>query len=124
VYDITNRTSFINTEKWIDEIRTERGNNVIIVLVGNKADLSSKRSVSLDEAQEKAKQLDVLFIETSAKAGINIKKLFRTIASALPGMENISTEEGAEDSDKKDDLQSVELNKAPVYQVNSSYCNC
>ena len=53
--------------------------------MGNKADLSSKRSVSVDEAQEKAKQLDVLFIETSAKAGLNIKKLFRTIASALPG---------------------------------------
>lgn len=43
VYDITNRQSFVNTTKWIDDVRAERGNDVIIVLVGNKTDLSDKR---------------------------------------------------------------------------------
>ena len=38
--------SFQNTRKWIDDVRAERGNDVIIVLVGNKADLSDKRSVT------------------------------------------------------------------------------
>eukprot|EP01091_Cochliopodium_minus_P011800 TRINITY_DN343_c0_g1_i2.p1 TRINITY_DN343_c0_g1~~TRINITY_DN343_c0_g1_i2.p1 ORF type:complete len:216 (-),score=41.08 TRINITY_DN343_c0_g1_i2:89-736(-) len=120
VYDITNRASFISTEKWIDDIRTERGNNVIIVMVGNKADLSSKRSVSVDEAQEKAKQLDVIFIETSAKAGLNIKKLFRTIASALPGMEKSF----ANEDDKTEELQPVSLDKDPNQEVSTSFCNC
>lgn len=45
VYDITNRQSFVNTAKWVDDVRAERGNDVIIVLVGNKTDLSDKRSV-------------------------------------------------------------------------------
>jgi len=36
-------TSFHQTSKWIDDVRTERGNDVIIVLVGNKTDLSDKR---------------------------------------------------------------------------------
>jgi Ras-related protein Rab-6A len=35
----------MSTSKWIDDVRSERGNDVIIVLVGNKADLSDKRSV-------------------------------------------------------------------------------
>lgn len=43
VYDITNRQSFVNTTKWVDDVRAERGNDVIIVLVGNKTDLSDKR---------------------------------------------------------------------------------
>lgn len=37
------RTSFLNTEKWIEDVRAERGNEVIIVLVGNKTDLNDKR---------------------------------------------------------------------------------
>eukprot|EP00158_Paraphelidium_tribonemae_P001689 Partr_v1_DN24686_c0_g1_i1_m59493 putative member RAS oncogene family len=87
VYDVTNRNSFINTSKWIDDVRTERGTDVIIVLVGNKTDLNDKRQVSTEEGEKKAKELDVMFIETSAKAGHNVKLLFRKIAQALPGME-------------------------------------
>jgi len=36
VFDITNRASFLSTSKWIDEVRGERGNDVIIVLVETK----------------------------------------------------------------------------------------
>jgi Ras-related protein Rab-6A len=88
VYDITNRSSFINTAKWIDDVRSERGNDVIMMLVGNKTDLADKRQVSIEEGEAKAKEYDIMFIETSAKAGFNIKALFRKVASALPGIDN------------------------------------
>lgn len=39
----SDRQSFLNTSKWIEEVRTERGSDVIIVLVGNKTDLVDKR---------------------------------------------------------------------------------
>ncbi|XP_033109176.1 ras-related protein Rab-6A isoform X1 [Anneissia japonica] len=87
VYDITNANSFHQTSKWIDDVRTERGSDVIIMLVGNKTDLADKRQVSIDEGEKKAKDLNVLFIETSAKSGYNVKQLFRRVAAALPGME-------------------------------------
>lgn len=35
--------SFQQTTKWIDDVRMERGSDVIIMLVGNKTDLSEKR---------------------------------------------------------------------------------
>lgn len=41
--DHADRQSFLNTSKWIEEVRTERGSDVIIVLVGNKTDLVDKR---------------------------------------------------------------------------------
>ncbi|XP_072034266.1 ras-related protein Rab-6A isoform X1 [Amphiura filiformis] len=87
VYDITNANSFHQTSKWIDDVRSERGTDVIIMLVGNKTDLADKRQVSIDEGERKAKELNVMFIETSAKAGYNVKQLFRRVAAALPGME-------------------------------------
>ncbi|MCL4122702.1 UNVERIFIED_CONTAM: hypothetical protein GTU68_037668 [Idotea baltica] len=66
------------------------------MLVGNKTDLSDKRQVSTEEGERKAKELNVMFIETSAKAGYNVKQLFRRVAAALPGME--STENKKVDS--------------------------
>ncbi|KJR87929.1 Rab family, other [Sporothrix schenckii 1099-18] len=87
VYDISNAKSFQNTRKWIDDVRAERGNDVIIVLVGNKTDLNDKREVTTQQGEEEAKRNNLMFVETSAKLGHNVKQLFRRIAQALPGME-------------------------------------
>lgn len=100
VYDVTNTISFDRTTKWISDVRVERGNEVIIMLVGNKTDLGDKREVSTEEGECKAKELNVMFIETSAKAGYNVKQLFRRVASALPGMER---------TEKQEDMQEVLL---------------
>jgi Ras-related protein Rab-6A len=45
------------------------------------------RQVTLEEATAKATQLNIMFMETSAKAGHNVKSLFKKIAMSLPGME-------------------------------------
>ncbi|KAJ1826903.1 GTPase Ryh1 [Coemansia sp. RSA 2599] len=92
IYDITNRESFSQTSKWIDDVRAERGNDVIIVLVGNKTDLNDSRQVSTEEGEKKARDLNVMFMETSAKAGHNVKALFKKIAQALPGMDASANE--------------------------------
>ncbi len=60
---------------------------MIIVLVGNKTDLNDKREVTTAQGEEEAKKNNLMFIETSAKVGHNVKNLFRRIAQALPGME-------------------------------------
>ena len=76
-YDELMTRASLQTSKWIDDVRTERGSDVIIMLVGNKTDLSDKRQVSTEDGERKAKELNVMFIETSAKAGYNVKQLFR-----------------------------------------------
>ncbi|KJZ79413.1 hypothetical protein HIM_00882 [Hirsutella minnesotensis 3608] len=82
-----NAKSFQNTKKWIDDVRAERGNDVIIVLVGNKTDLNDKREVTTQQGEDEAKKNNLMFMETSAKLGHNVKNLFKRIAQALPGME-------------------------------------
>ena len=96
VYDISNLKSFHNTRKWVDDVRGERGQDVIIVLVGNKTDLGDKREVSSQMGEEEAKKCGALFVETSAKVGANVKGLFRRIAQALPGMEGEGGATGGE----------------------------
>merc|ERR1712129_256387 len=102
VYDITNKTSFLNTHKWIEDVREERGHDVVIMLVANKIDLNDHRQVTKNEGEEKATQLGVMFMETSAKSGENIKGLFRKVATNLPGMEEQSQKEEAQDVNLED----------------------
>uniref|UniRef100_A0A672NVT9 Ras-related protein Rab-6B-like n=1 Tax=Sinocyclocheilus grahami TaxID=75366 RepID=A0A672NVT9_SINGR len=124
VYDITNLNSFQQTSKWIDDVRTERGSDVIIMLVGNKTDLADKRQVSVEAAEKKARELGVMYIETSAKAGYNVESLrnedgplFRRVAAALPGMD--STPEKS-----KEDMIDIKLEKPPELPVTESSCSC
>ena len=102
VYDISNRASFQNTSKWIDDVRAERGNDVIIVLVGNKTDLGDKREVTTEEAEKKASEFNIMFIETSAKAGHNVKPLFKKIAQSLPGMDKDGQQPEQEGANKSE----------------------
>ncbi|KAK3324765.1 ras family-domain-containing protein [Cercophora scortea] len=105
VYDISNAKSFQNTRKWIDDVRAERGNDVIIVLVGNKTDLNDKREVTTQQGEEEAKKNNLMFVETSAKLGHNVKTLFKRIAQALPGMEG--TDAAAQASSQMIDVKTT-----------------
>jgi Ras-related protein Rab-6A len=118
VYDVTNRQSFLNVHRWVDEVRAERGSDVIIALVGNKSDLVDQRQVSIEEGDAKAREMKVMFIETSAKAGFNVKSLMRRIAAALPGVSE--TQNG-----NKEDLVDVNLGgQQPQSSAAASSCAC
>ncbi|KGO75502.1 Small GTPase superfamily, Rab type [Penicillium italicum] len=115
VYDISNAKSFQNTRKWIDDVRGERGNDVIIVLVGNKTDLNDKREVTTAQGEEEAKKNGLMFIETSAKVGHNVKQLFRRIAQALPGMEGEA---------KQGESTMIDVNINPKETTSNDSCAC
>ena len=125
---ILDAKSFQNTRKWVDDVRGERGNDVIIVLVGNKTDLSDKREVTTAQGEEEAKKNNLMFIETSAKVGHNVKNLFRRIAQALPGMDGAENPSATENrggsirrreshqSLNKDTVINVDIKQQPTAQ--------
>jgi Ras-related protein Rab-6A len=132
VYDITNKKTFENTRKWVDDVRGERGNDVIIVLVGNKTDLNDKREVTQAQGEEEAKKNNLMFIETSAKVGHNVKSLFKRIAQALPGMEG-ETQPGQSQSRSSPDMIPrhdancdvvIDVNINPGQAQEQSSCSC
>ena len=128
VYDVTNRASFLNTTKWVEDVRAERGTDVVICLVGNKTDLGNdKRQITTEEGEEKAKKDGLLFMECSAKAGYNVKSLFRKLATSLPGSvdaNNAGNGVGAAGAAGGSNLIDIKLSAAPANLDESSSCGC
>ena len=98
VYDITNANSFHQTSKWIDDVRTERGSDVIIMLVGNKTDLASARAVPTDQAKAFAEENGISFLEASALNSTNVEAAFLQILSEIYRKKAHKEQEAGKDS--------------------------
>lgn len=80
IYDVTDRESFTNVERWLGEIDKHAPINITKVLIGNKSDMIDRRVISTKEGQELAKKHNIKFFETSAKEGTNVNNAFDTLA--------------------------------------------
>ena len=90
MYDITNRVSFENINKWL-YLLSQNVSDKAKILVGSKLDLSEeKRIVTEEEGQNLADKNNMPFYETSSKTGENVEKIFFTLAQNI--YENLSNE--------------------------------
>jgi Ras-related protein Rab-2A len=76
VFDITRRESFRNCVRWVEDVKSNSNKDVILVLVGNKADLAQERMVARNDALKLARDYEMLYIETSAKSQENVERAF------------------------------------------------
>lgn len=76
VYDITKRATFVNVRKWLHELREFGGQDMVIVLVGNKSDLGQSREVDKEEGKGFAEIEGLCFMETSALQNLNVEEAF------------------------------------------------
>jgi len=83
VYDITDKESFDNVRQWLFEIDRYASENVCKLLVGNKSDLANKRAVEFEAAKSFADELNIPFLETSAKNATNVEQAFLTMAAQI-----------------------------------------
>ncbi|BFF97837.1 GL15675 [Drosophila persimilis] len=83
VYDITQEKSFENIKNWIRNIEENASADVEKMLLGNKCELHDKRQVSKERGEQLAIEYGIKFMETSAKASINVEEAFLTLASDI-----------------------------------------
>nr|XP_055032911.1 ras-related protein Rab-37 isoform X4 [Misgurnus anguillicaudatus] len=83
LYDITSRSSFDNTRAWLTEIHEYAQDDVVIMLIGNKTDMSNTRVIRREDGEKLAREFGVIFLETSAKTGLNVDQAFITVAKEL-----------------------------------------
>jgi Ras-related protein Rab-11A len=76
VYDVTRRATFRNVARWVAELRAHADKSIVVVLVGNKADLAARREVEVDEAEAFAEEQGLFFFEASALSGDNVEQAF------------------------------------------------
>ncbi|KIK06613.1 hypothetical protein K443DRAFT_3067 [Laccaria amethystina LaAM-08-1] len=96
VYDVTDNESFTHVKQWLQEIDRYASEGVNKLLVGNKSDLTGKKVVEYSVAKEFADQLNIPFLETSAKNATNVEQAFLTMAKQIKDrMGSSSTPSGA-----------------------------
>ena len=77
-YDISNDKSLERCEYWVAELKNNE-ENCLLFLVGNKMDIP-ERKIELKKVEAFAERHGMVWMETSAKTGENINKLFEKVA--------------------------------------------
>ncbi|OBZ89397.1 Vacuolar protein sorting-associated protein 21 [Choanephora cucurbitarum] len=85
VFDITKSSSFERAKLWVTELKRQGSPHLVIALVGNKLDLDQEsREVPQQEAEEYATEMQLFYVETSARLGTHIEHVFTGIADRIP----------------------------------------
>ncbi|KMZ63146.1 Ras-related protein RABA1f [Zostera marina] len=83
VYDVTRHDTFENVERWLNELRDHTDVNIVIMLVGNKADLRHLRAVTEEDAKDFAEKENTFFMETSALDSTNVEDAFTEVLTQI-----------------------------------------
>ena len=104
IYDVTDQQSFQHIKDWVDKIKEESKEGVIIYLVGNKIDLIDKRIITNADGKKLSEEIKIKYYETSAKDSTGVKEVFENL---VKDMDNFYSEQHQEEMetihiDKKD----------------------
>nr|XP_053641743.1 uncharacterized protein LOC128695259 [Cherax quadricarinatus] len=83
MYDITSEQSFLNVVDWITSVKETAGDEVMIVMLGNKVDLQEHRCISQGMVDKLAKVNNCLTFECSAATGSGVQDVMMHIATLL-----------------------------------------
>ncbi|XP_027701208.1 ras-related protein Rab-8A [Vombatus ursinus] len=118
VYDITNEKSFDNIRNWIRNIEEHASADVEKMILGNKCDVNERRQVSKERGEKLALDYGIKFMETSAKANINVENAFFTLARDIKA----KMDKKLEGNSPQGNNQGVKI--IPDQQRKSSFFRC
>ena len=115
VYDVTLKRSFEQLKEfWVNEIKENAPDNIIIAIAANKSDDYLNQDVKTSEGKELAKSLDAIFVCTSAKLGNGIEQLFK-----LSGEKFLDPNKNISDSYMDKDEIIEQKNKIKIDEIRS-----
>ena len=113
VYDISDKKSFDNIGKWMDDIIEESDNKIPIVLAGNKCDLKQERVITKEVGENIAKQYNLIFFETSCKDGDNVDNCFKELTQQILERKK----------ERKKSIEAKKLEKIKIKKKKKDCCN-
>jgi Ras-related protein Rab-11B len=91
VFDVTKEETFKNCKMWLGQLRKYGEKNCEIMLIGNKTDLEDQRAVKYEQGLEFADENNLIYSETSAMTGTNVKQVFDILLNKV--IDNINQHE-------------------------------
>ena len=84
VFSLDSLDSFNRVNQWIDEIKENNSEEYILVLVGNKSDLTRPRKIEKEVIENYCKRNEIEnYFEASAKSGENVHEIFKSVVKQL-----------------------------------------
>jgi small GTP-binding protein len=83
LFDIANRDTFENVERWLHDVKAVARLDVVLILIGNKCDLEAQRQVRTEEALDFAQRYGMKYFEVSAKTGANVADAMNCCVSLI-----------------------------------------
>jgi len=81
VFDVSRPDTFTHVGKWHEQISRYSSENVPVVLVGNKIDLTS--TCNAESIKELCENKNIQYLEASASSGHNVDSVFMTLSKLL-----------------------------------------
>jgi len=78
VFNVTDRTSFLHISEWVKDVHRVLG-PIPAILVGNKKEGSKRRQVSRIEGEALAKELGILYVETSTRTVTRFNEVLQNL---------------------------------------------
>ncbi|XP_075477006.1 ras-related protein RABA1f [Primulina tabacum] len=123
VYDVTRHVTFENVERWLKELRDHTDSSIVIMLVGNKADLRHLRAVSTEDATAFAQKENTFFMETSALESMNVENAFTEVLTQIHRVVSRKALEASDDPATLPKGQTINVgSKDDVSAVKKSGC--
>ncbi|XP_031709756.1 ras-related protein Rab-25-like [Anarrhichthys ocellatus] len=83
VYDISKHLTYESADRWLKELFDHADPHIVVMLVGNKRDLDTLRTVPTEEGKDFAEKRGILFMETSALDSTNVEVAFNKVLIAI-----------------------------------------
>jgi Ras-related protein Rab-11A len=122
VYDTTRHVTFENVERWLKELRDHTDAYVVIMLVGNKADLRHLQAVSTEEATAFAEKENIYFMETSALESLNVDSAFVEVLTQIYNVVSKKALEKENGSASVPKGETINIGRDDVSEVKKSGC--
>ena len=118
VFDITNKESFNKLKFWINEGKTNIGQDTELIIAENKIDLEESRAVTKEAIKEFGKKTNLDIMPTSAKTGEGVNEIIQMLVKKLFSNKKIGIV-------KADDISSgIVTVKREKTKKEKKGCNC
>ena len=119
VYDVTLKRTFENLkEYWVGEIKANAPDDIILAIAANKSDDYINQEVNIQEGKDLAKNLNAIFVCTSAKLGNGIDDLFKMVAEKFIDPEKNIAESSMNKNEILEQQNKIKLEEVRMKQQN------